>query len=76
MREIDVDRINTEIKGQIKRYASKVELVDDETVLRVTIPDANENMSEVKMKKVPREPIIEGIIYSRKEAAFCSGVAR
>jgi hypothetical protein len=40
MSEIDMDRINTEIEGQIKRYASKVELDDDETVLRVTIPDA------------------------------------
>jgi hypothetical protein len=73
MREIDIDRINTEIEGLIKRYASKVVLVDDEAVLRMTIPDANENMSEVKMKKAPREPIIEGIIYSRKEAAFLLG---
>ncbi len=39
MSEIDIDRINTEIEGKIKRYASKVELVDDEAVLRVTIPD-------------------------------------
>jgi hypothetical protein len=73
MSEIDIDRINTENKGQIKRYASNVELVDDETVLRVIIPDASESMSEVKMKKAPREPIIEGIIYSRKEAAFLLG---
>jgi hypothetical protein len=40
MSEIDIDRINKEIEGQIKTYASKVELIDDETVLRVTIPDA------------------------------------
>jgi hypothetical protein len=71
--KIEIDRINTENDGQIKRYASKVELVDDEKVLRVIIPDANESMSEVKMKIAPREPIIEGIIYSRKEAASLLG---
>jgi hypothetical protein len=48
-------------------------LAGDATVLRVTSPDANNSMSEVKMKKAPREPIIEGIIYSRKEAAFLLG---
>jgi hypothetical protein len=73
MSNIYRDRINMEIEGQIQKYASKAELVDDETVQRVTISDANESMSEVKMKKAPREPIIEGIIYSRKEAAFLLG---
>jgi hypothetical protein len=73
MSKIYRDRINMEIEGHIQRYAGKVELVDNEIVLGVTIPEANESMSEVKMKKAPREPILEGIIYSRKEAAFLLG---
>jgi hypothetical protein len=37
MSEIDMDWINTRIEGEIRKYASSVELADDETVLRVTI---------------------------------------
>jgi hypothetical protein len=37
MSEIDMDWINTRIEGEIGKYASSVELADDETVLRVTI---------------------------------------
>jgi hypothetical protein len=37
MSEIDMDRINTEIEREIRKYASGVELANDETVLRVTI---------------------------------------
>jgi hypothetical protein len=40
MYESDVDRINTAIEGEIRKYASKVELDEDGTVLRVTIPDS------------------------------------
>ena len=37
MSEIDMDRINTEIEREIRKYASSVETADDETELRVTI---------------------------------------
>jgi hypothetical protein len=37
MSEIDMDRINTAIEREIRKYANSVELADDETVLRVTI---------------------------------------
>jgi hypothetical protein len=40
MSEIGMNRINAEIEAQIKKYASNVEFANDETVLRVTIPDA------------------------------------
>jgi hypothetical protein len=38
MSEIDMNRINAEIEEQIKMCASNIELANDETVLRVTIP--------------------------------------
>jgi hypothetical protein len=37
MSEINMDQINAEIEGEIRKYASSVELAEDETVLRVTI---------------------------------------
>jgi hypothetical protein len=40
MSEIDMNRINAEIEEQIKMCASNIELANDETALRVTIPDA------------------------------------
>ena len=40
MGEMDLNSINTEIEGKIKQHASKVELVEGGSVLRVNIPDA------------------------------------
>jgi hypothetical protein len=37
MSEIYMDRINTEIEGEIRKYASSVELANDKKALRVTI---------------------------------------
>jgi hypothetical protein len=40
MSEIDMDRINAEIEGEIRKNAGSIELANDETVMRVTIPAA------------------------------------